>query len=44
MTGGVSGEILDDLLLQDLEYPIELNVEDATGISRGKSLRHMPLF
>ena len=33
-----------DLLLQDLENPIEINVEDATEISWGKSLRHRPLF
>ena len=45
MAGEVSDEVLADLLLQDdLENPIEINVEDATEISWGKSLRHIPLF
>ena len=44
MAGEVSDEVLADLLIQDVENPIEINVEDATEISWGKSLRHMPLF
>ena len=43
MAGEVSDEVLADLLLQYLENPIEINVEDANEISRDKSLKLMPL-
>ena len=40
----MSGEALPDLLLQNIDEPIQINLEDASHLKWGKSLRNMPLF
>ena len=40
----MSGEALPDLLLQNIDEPIQINLEDASQLKWGKSLRNMPLF